>query len=66
LRPGSIPQLADRISLGLASLDPCRHLLGGNPPHTPNGTAPIRAQAIIAIMALRTSHIEDDSFALAA
>ena len=49
-----MPQLADRISFGLASSIRVASSFAANPPNTTQCTAPIRAQASIAITASGT------------
>ena len=48
-RPGSTPQLAERTSLGLASSMRVASSFAAKPPNTTECTAPMRAQASIAI-----------------
>ncbi len=54
MRPGSSPQLAEKISFGLASSILVASSLAAKPPNTTLCTAPIRAQASIAVMASGT------------
>ena len=54
IRPGSSPQLAEKISFGLASSIRVASSLDAKPPNTTECTAPIRAQASIAITASGT------------
>ena len=54
MRPGSSPQLAEKISFGLASSIRVASSLAAKPPNTTECTAPIRAQASIATMASGT------------
>ncbi len=51
IRVGSIPHDAARISFGLASSIRAASSFGANPPNTTECTAPIRAQASIAMTA---------------
>src|SRR4030088_3760391 len=51
MRPGSSPQLAEKISFGLASSIRVASSFAAKPPNTTECTAPIRAQASIAITA---------------
>ncbi len=53
-RPGSMPHDADRMSLGRASSIRLASSLGANPPKTTECTAPMRAQASMAITASGT------------
>ncbi len=52
--PGSMPQLAEKISFGLASSMRVASSLAAKPPNTTLCTAPIRAQASIATTASGT------------
>ena len=54
MRPGSRPQLAEKISFGLASSIRVASSLAAKPPNTTECTAPIRAQASIATTASGT------------
>ena len=54
MRPGSSPQLAEKISFGFASSIRVASSLAAKPPNTTECTAPIRAQASIATMASGT------------
>ena len=54
MRPGSSPQQAEKISFGLASSIRVASSLAAKPPNTTECTAPIRAQASIAITASGT------------
>ena len=51
MRPGSSPQLADRITFGLQSSMRVASSLAAKPPNTTEWTAPMRAQASMAITA---------------
>jgi hypothetical protein len=53
-RPGSSPQLAESTSFGLASSMRVASSLAAKPPNTTECTAPMRAQASIAITASGT------------
>ena len=53
-RPGSIPQLAERMTFGLASSMRVASSLAAKPPNTTECTAPMRAQASMAIAASGT------------
>ena len=53
-RVGSMPQDAARMTLGFASSIRAASSFGANPPKTTECTAPIRAQASIAIAASGT------------
>ncbi len=57
MRPGSMPQLAEKISFGLASSMRVASSLAAKPPNTTLCTAPMRAQASIATTASGTSGI---------
>jgi hypothetical protein len=52
--PGSMPQLADRITLGLASSTRVAGSFAAKPPNTTEWIAPMRAQASMAITASGT------------
>ena len=54
MRPGSSPQLADRITFGLASSMRVASSFAAKPPNTTECTAPMRAQASMAIAASGT------------
>ena len=54
MRPGSRPQLADRMTFGLASSMRVASSLAAKPPNTTECTAPMRAQASMAITASGT------------
>jgi hypothetical protein len=54
MRPGSMPQLADRIALGLASSSRVASSLAAKPPNTTEWIAPMRAQASMAMTASGT------------
>ena len=54
MRPGSMPQLADRITFGLQSSMRVASSLAAKPPNTTEWIAPSRAQASIAITASGT------------
>ena len=54
MRPGSSPQLAEKISFGFASSILVASSFAAKPPNTTLCTAPIRAQASIATMASGT------------
>ena len=53
-RPGSTPQLAERMSFGLASSMRVASSFAAKPPNTTECTAPMRAQASMAITASGT------------
>ena len=48
MRPGSMPQLADRITFGLASSMRVASSCAAKPPNTTEWMAPMRAQASMA------------------
>jgi hypothetical protein len=48
MRPGSMPQLAERMSFGAASSMRVASSFAAKPPNTTECTAPMRAQASIA------------------
>ena len=54
MRPGSMPQLADRTTFGLASSRRVASSLAAKPPNTTECMAPMRAQASIATTASGT------------
>ena len=54
MRPGSIPQLADKMTFGLQSSMRVASSLAAKPPNTTEWIAPMRAQASIAITASGT------------
>ena len=54
MRPGSMPQLAERMSFGCASSMRVASSLAAKPPNTTECTAPMRAQASIATTASGT------------
>ena len=54
MRPGSMPQLADRITFGLASSMRVASSCAAKPPNTTEWMAPMRAQASMAITASGT------------
>ena len=54
MRPGSMPQLAERITFGLASSMRVANSCAAKPPNTTEWMAPMRAQASMAITASGT------------